>query len=351
MPEPDVVNLGDLTITLVPLSELDALGRSLGDSIASTRAQAAELGRQAGDSLARAGRVLLDRRSEWTPQTADSTLVAGASQLAERIKEEEAQAEALATKPHTGLGSLLGRVGDAVSKGRLESTVAHDSDELRSQLIQIAQTAPVTSLADAEQIRQEAKSLQGQAAELTSSADKQAALLAARDVEIKRRQEAARQLGFDSLYTAATLQARGPTPVESPLILKRGEQAYVSVTASLARQTRKVTFQGGSQGLSFPIGHTGIRYRVGSFRGHPVSKDYLATIDSGTLVLTNQRIAFVGRQKSIATALGKVLHVEAYKDGLAIFKEGRENADFFLFATQQEFLMYLNFLVSQHGQG
>ena len=66
-------------------------------------------------------------------------------------------------------------------------------------------------------------------------------------------------------------------------------------------------------------------------------------------MLSNQRIAFIGRQKSLAMPLDKILHVESYTDSLAIFKEGRENADFFLFAKPQEFLMYLNFLVSPHA--
>jgi len=65
------------------------------------------------------------------------------------------------------------------------------------------------------------------------------------------------------------------------------------------------------------------------------------------LVLSNQRIAFVGHAKSVAMPLEKILNVEAFTDGLAIFKEGKENADFFLFPTPQQFLMYLNFLLDQ----
>jgi hypothetical protein len=156
-----------------------------------------------------------------------------------------------------------------------------------------------------------------------------------------------KQMGFDSLYQAALLQANGPSAVESPLIMKRGEQAYFTSPATLARHKRKVTVRGASQGFSFPIGHTGIRYRVGTFRGEPVSRDYLTPIDSGTLVLTNQRLAFIGTQKSVAYPLPKILHVEAYTDGLGVFKEGRESADLFLFPHPQQFLMYLNYFL-QH---
>jgi predicted outer membrane protein len=41
--------------------------------------------------------------------------------------------------------------------------------------------------------------------------------------EIRRRQAAMKVMGFDSLYTAAWLEAHGPSPVESPLVLERRE--------------------------------------------------------------------------------------------------------------------------------
>ena len=88
MPEPDVVQLGDLTITLVPLSELEALRRSIADEITATRAKATKLGRQAGDRLAEAGQLLLERRSEWSAAAGESAIVASATQLAERIKHD-----------------------------------------------------------------------------------------------------------------------------------------------------------------------------------------------------------------------------------------------------------------------
>src|SRR4029077_3755622 len=120
----------------------------------------------------------------------------------------------------------------------------------------------------------------------------------------------------------ASLQARGPVHVESPLILKKAEQAAVSVAASLARQQTRRQWVGGSQGFSFPIGHTGIRYRVGSFRGHPVEQQSLTRLDSGTLVVTNQRLAFIGSTKSTSVPFAKLLHVECYSDALAVFLEG-----------------------------
>lgn len=333
MAEPEVVQLGDGTVTLVPLVELQERQSSVGTAIEGTRAQAAELGRQAGDTLAQAGRLLVDRRSDWMASAIDPALLDSAGRLLDEVKHEEAQIREIAGRAHAGLGGLVSRVGDSLARSRRQSALTAASAALRPHLIQIAQAAPSSTLPDADRLRQEAEEFQRQAKELTQSADQQAALKLAGDLEVKRRQEASQQLGFDSLYSAAMLQAHGPAPVESPLILKRGEQACVSVSAALARQRTRVAFQGASQGFSFPIGHTGIRYRVGTFQGHPVSQQFLATIDTGVLVLSNQRIVFMGRQKSVTMALDKVLHVESYTDGLAVFKEGRENADFFLFPT------------------
>ena len=47
-----------------------------------------------------------------------------------------------------------------------------------------------------------------------------------------------------------------------------------------------------------PIGHTGIRYRVGSYHGHPVQQQFLGTLDSGSLIITDERMAFIGTTKA-----------------------------------------------------
>jgi hypothetical protein len=39
-------------------------------------------------------------------------------------------------------------------------------------------------------------------------------------------------MGFDSLYTAAWLEAHGPSPVESPLVLERREAPSTLAIAS-----------------------------------------------------------------------------------------------------------------------
>ena len=123
--------------------------------------------------------------------------------------------------------------------------------------------------------------------------------------------------------------------------------AFMVVPATLARRQTRRQWVGGSQGFSFPIGHTGIRYRVGSFHGHPIEQQSLGKLDTGTLVVTNQRIAFIGQVKSTSTPFAKLLHVECYSDAVAVFLEGRENPDFYLTAQPKYVLFMINWFLNQ----
>jgi len=166
------------------------------------------------------------------------------------------------------------------------------------------------------------------------------------NAEVKRRTQAEHEMGFDAPYVAAYLKTYGPQEVQSPVILKRGERACVVAPATLARQQTRRQWVGGSQGFSFPIGHTGIRYRVGSFHGHPIQQQFLGRLDSGSLVVTNQRIAFIGRVKSANIPITKLLHVECYSDAVVVFQEGRENPDFYLTAQPRYVLFMINWILN-----
>jgi hypothetical protein len=216
-------------------------------------------------------------------------------------------------------------------------------------VIQVAQQAPEVTVPAADVIASQARSADTQTQEVASRAAESATVAAGLSAELQRRTDAEHDMGFDSLYLAAYLNSYGPHVVESPLVLKRGEQASVSAPAVLSRQQIQRRWVGGSQGFSFPIGHTGIRYRVGSFHGHPVEQQSLGRIDAGSLVVTNQRIAFIGATKSVSVPLAKLLHIQCYSDGLAIFQEGRESPDFFLVSQPKYVLFYINWFLTQNA--
>ena len=117
-----------------------------------------------------------------------------------------------------------------------------------------------------------------------------------REEEAKATRDQQRQ-GYAELVELAETFHGAPTDA---LVLNRGEAAYYVVTnAALVEERRgRGHYQGGSTGVSVPIG-LGMRYRVGGFRGHYVQAPPTPTaIDTGTMVITNRRVVFVGQHQT-----------------------------------------------------
>jgi hypothetical protein len=85
---------------------------------------------------------------------------------------------------------------------------------------------------------------------------------------------------------------------------------------------------------------------VSSFRGHPVQTEYLARLDSGKLVVTNQRLVFLGTQRDVSIPLAKILQAEPFSDAIGIAREGKEARDIFLVVNPPYVLIYLNWLMT-----
>jgi hypothetical protein len=304
--------------------------------------QARSLRALADDRYAELGQLLVDNSTQWPAQPMVSPLVEQARSLRSRIDTDEATMTSIHEKERHGLAGLMNRVGDWNDARKAGKDRASLEPQLRGLLIHIAQSAPLVDLEPASNVRYQAQAAINQALALEAEVKSASEQLAALDEERMRRESAQHDMGFDAPYLAAYLKTYGPPPVESALNLKRGERALAVMPASLARQQTRTRWVGASQGVSFPIGHTGIRYRVGSYHGHPIQQQVLTTIDSGSLEITNQRLAFIGGVKSTSVWLEKILHVESYSDALAIFREGRENPDFFLMVRPQYALFMLN---------
>ncbi len=331
-------------VTLAPMETLRTRTAGLRRLVPEIRKEEAGLRQQAEDHLAEAGTVLLAHRDAWTIAAQQSQTVEKAQALLDRAsadaEQESAEKAAEASK------GLFARLSAHRQEQHLEHDRAAAIQRAHPLLVQLAQSAPVQTVPEADSIRAQAADLQAQAdacmAQLRTASEEIAAL----EDEMKRRDAAEKAMGFDSLYRAAVLQTSGPEPVQSPLVLKRNEEAYLSISATLARIGTKTQYVGHSSGVSFPIGHTGIRYRVGSFRGEPIRQNILRHVDSGTLVLTNQRIAYVGATKATSIPLAKIMHVEVYTDGISMSKEGRENPDFFLTSQPKHVVFLLNWLLA-----
>lgn len=104
----------------------------------------------------------------------------------------------------------------------------------------------------------------------------------------------------------------------SGILLKKGEYTvFVSNGVSYCQERAKTEYYGG--GASIRIAK-GVTIRGG--KGVPVRSEYFATLDVGTLVLTNKRIIFVGDRKSTTIPISKINALERYSDAFDITKEG-----------------------------
>lgn len=344
---PEKVSLLGGEVTLVPLDQLRARLVATQANAADLRARAQALVAQAQQELSAAGAILASGRTAW-PSQGFSDVLLEIDRLAATLAVEDDRLRSL-EGASGGIGSLFHKVAAAAQRPSIQRDRDRVSEQLEQAQIQLAGMAWAQTGTAADGIRSKAQDLRGQADGLITQAkeiDNSVALLSD---ETRRRTEAQSRLGFDSLFTAAYLSVHGPQQVSSPMVLKEGEQAYVVLGANLARYRTRTTYVGGSQGVSIPIGHTGIRYRVGSFHGQPVERTSLTAVDTGQLVLTNRRVAFIGAQKSVLTPLEKIVHVEQYTDGLAFFQEGRESPDYYLVSSPAYFLLYLNWCLDQRN--
>ena len=333
------------SVTLATADQLSARAVVWRDWAANAAASRQALLDQADDHFANAGRMLVAGATAWPVPTELRDTLQKAESLTERVAADDQTAAALKEKEASA--GFIGRVGARYHEHQTEQDRASAAAQLRAMLIPIGRATAATTIPSADVERKAASDLESEATTLDGRIHDAEARAGAYQSELARRTEAIKAMGFDSLYEAAVLQTSGAKPVDSPLVLKKSEQAYLSTPATLARMVSRTRYVGGSSGFSFPIGHTGIRYRVGSYRGQPIHQASLTKLDSGTFVLSNQRIAYLGRTKSVSVPLGKVLHAEVYDDGLSIAHEGKENPDFFFLAEPKHVVFLLNWCLSR----
>lgn len=335
-------------VSLMPLPQLEAVVKDLEDTTKRLRTESWNLSEQAARPLSHAGEMLADRWPDW-PSQPFYDHIRRILWLKTQASERHGQVATLRNREYKGLGGLLERERDRGKVADLERQLRPITKELHDLSVQLARIAPSTQLQMIEQVRGHAVPLLQQSQEHARQADQNSEAGAALSEELARRRDTMGELQFDALYLAAKAETDGLEPITTPLMTRRGEEAYFITPARLARMARRTRYVGSNSGFSFPVGRTGIRYRVGSFSGHPIQTESLQTVDSGSLVVSNQRFAFLGAQKSIAIPLAKIIQVQAYRDGIAVSREGRESVEFFQgVRSVGEMLFYINWFL-QHG--
>jgi hypothetical protein len=119
-----------------------------------------------------------------------------------------------------------------------------------------------------------------------------------------------------ALKEAKTFEGNTPDETEGlTLVAKPNERIFLFVQGAGLVESRRGpgTWQGRSQGFSFPIGDTGVRYRVGGTRGHYVPGNETPTaIDTGVVTITDQRVVFQGPKQTREWNFSKLVGYEHY---------------------------------------
>ncbi len=142
----------------------------------------------------------------------------------------------------------------------------------------------------------------------------------------------ARQRALDLDYALEEFQ-KGFVPdlrVESnAVLLKRGERAVAVIPGVTLKEPRSVRkTYGGGGGPSIRIAK-GVYFRTGGFASRSESHEEIKEIDSGTLTLTNRRLVFTGRKRTVNVPLGKIVGMEPYRDAVAINRDGKQRTEYY----------------------
>jgi hypothetical protein len=138
------------------------------------------------------------------------------------------------------------------------------------------------------------------------------------------------QVQHDELAAVLDQARSGSGMTSDVIVLKKGETVFGSVTGVGLIELRKGAghWQGGSSGISVPIGKVGgrsIRYHVGATRGHYVQgTPHPEAVDRGTMYVTNQRIVFVGSSRTTECPFTKLVSVQRHPGELAVAVSSRQ---------------------------
>lgn len=102
------------------------------------------------------------------------------------------------------------------------------------------------------------------------------------------------------------------------------EILWVFNSVTSYQEVTKTINVGASQGLSVRIAR-GIYYRVGAFRGEPISTSSLKPLYYGDMIITNKNVYFYSTQKSVKYPYDKILAYVPFEDAIGI-QQTRANA-------------------------
>jgi hypothetical protein len=103
-----------------------------------------------------------------------------------------------------------------------------------------------------------------------------------------------------------------------PVVLKKDETVlWIFNQVTRCESKTKVTYEGGSHGVSFRI-MKGVSYRVGGSKGRRVENTALVQVGTGDLVVTSNSVYFIAGSGTKRMTLATIVSVHNYDDGIAV---------------------------------
>jgi hypothetical protein len=140
-------------------------------------------------------------------------------------------------------------------------------------------------------------------------------------------------------YVVAAANA-GLLPVVQPsqIMLNAGEASHLELSVRMLTKRVITERRTNYNSMSFPLGQTGVRYRVGQSRSRTVVVGTRTEVeDTGILAVTSKRIVFAGHAKTLEFRHGRMVGLRLFGDGIGLqianrqsiptFQTGARNVD------------------------
>ena len=161
---------------------------------------------------------------------------------------------------------------------------------------------------------------------------------------------------LERIITAITAASNGEDSVPNTLMQKPGEHTLWSGTGIFHETGRTPSqYAGGSTGVSIPVGG-GIRFKVGAQRGTIIpGAEMQMDKDQGVVMLTNERLIFVGPLKSQEWNFDKLLMLSTTDDEsdyfISVSNRKTSSGVRFDVATGREFNRFLGAATAANEHG
>lgn len=135
--------------------------------------------------------------------------------------------------------------------------------------------------------------------------------------EREKREENERYMRWIASFENDTYELSSDAP--DGYLLKKGEEIalWSSEIDFCQIKTKRV---GATAGTTIKLGKGLPPLRLGGVA--PIEKEYLAHIDTGRLILSTQKLSFMGSNKSVNIGINKIVDVTVYNDAFEVSKEG-----------------------------